>query len=643
MNSTRVMKDVRQLAWPWAMVTLAGLLSLTRPQLKGDLGRDVFEFAIMIGAFLGIPLLAILPIGAEFQHRTFTLALAQPVARETIWRQKLILSFAAVLLPALLYLAGLRSRPNMDQIGWLWLFVVAVASASGAIFWTLVARSTIGGLALNYCVPGLIQVSWMYIADRLGVLNAQDQVSRTYFWGTGGMVLAYSATVIWLGRRKLLTYQATEGMQAGETVIPGAQLIPGFITDIFRSRPRGAILNLVRREFHLLRVVWALCLLSTVAVLSVLALHVPKHQTAAETVAIALAGILCGLIAMLSGTLSLGEEKNWGTHEWHMTVPVATSTQWLVKLLTALFTGVVAGALVPMSVLLIAGWVKGGPLMYLGQPLPWLWPLEMTLVALIGFWCACATKGTVRAALWIIPLCLALGFSARLGIWAFGAFGWAGKALEALIWRLDPVAVSGAVARSFDFRDLTQTVLAVVAAPCVTVALIQSHRLFRTQTEDRKIQMLHTVLPLMTTTLIWALVINGAAEFANRAWQDRYHLVMEVHTAIEKLRQEPATSLEPMRLSVVDLEKTLPLSDRTRHWLAGASLTVTPDKYTEANGPRYAGIVDNEFSLYVPGAIGTKPVPYSLLIRKADGKRCYVRFSPRGNGGFGILDGTCES
>ena len=52
---------------------------------------------------LGIPLLATLPFGNEFQNRTFSLLLSQPVSRMEIWREKLSVTVIAVLSAVLVF------------------------------------------------------------------------------------------------------------------------------------------------------------------------------------------------------------------------------------------------------------------------------------------------------------------------------------------------------------------------------------------------------------------------------------------------------------------------------------------------------------------------------------------------------------
>ena len=113
-KTTRMLKEARPLFWPWCAVILAGVLPLAhQPQLIGWISP--------IGFFLGIPLLAAIPFGDEFQHRTLSLLLSQPIGRMEIWGEKLSVTVLAVVSAALVFLSSLRaaiSRPDSDVFRW---------------------------------------------------------------------------------------------------------------------------------------------------------------------------------------------------------------------------------------------------------------------------------------------------------------------------------------------------------------------------------------------------------------------------------------------------------------------------------------------------------------------------------------------
>ena len=101
MNAQRMYKEARPLFWPWCAVVCAGAVPLLHPpyplaEISG------------LGFLLGMPLLAALPFGNEFQNRTFSLLLSQPISRMEIWREKLSITAIVVFTADLISLSCLR-------------------------------------------------------------------------------------------------------------------------------------------------------------------------------------------------------------------------------------------------------------------------------------------------------------------------------------------------------------------------------------------------------------------------------------------------------------------------------------------------------------------------------------------------------
>lgn len=97
---TRMKKEARALFWPWCATVMAGaLLFVVHYPFAQDL--NVLSF------FLGIPLLATLSLGMEFQHRTLSLWLAQPATRTQLWGEKMVVMCAAVISAALVAGTGM--------------------------------------------------------------------------------------------------------------------------------------------------------------------------------------------------------------------------------------------------------------------------------------------------------------------------------------------------------------------------------------------------------------------------------------------------------------------------------------------------------------------------------------------------------
>src|SRR5205085_3059201 len=255
---TQFVKEARQIFWPWLAVSAAALLA------QMDVGQHGGAFSVHgflrqllpFGAICGLPFLASLPLGNEFQYRTLTLSLSQPITRGALWRSKFLITLAAVVPAAALYCLTAWLHHDLEPNFWLLAAAWITVATAGAIFWTLVARSTTGGLALSVGFNSVLFLGWSKLASAL--TTNDGGLPATLVWGTAVVVFAYAVVLVGLGRRALLRFQAVEGMQADETFIPGAELVPAALSRWLRCRPRGVVLNLVRRELHLLRAVWPL-------------------------------------------------------------------------------------------------------------------------------------------------------------------------------------------------------------------------------------------------------------------------------------------------------------------------------------------------------------------------------------------------
>jgi ABC-type transport system involved in multi-copper enzyme maturation permease subunit len=160
-KTTRIVKEARPLFWPWCAVTLAGALPLVSGSHAG------WTEGIGAGGFFGgILLLATLSFGNEFQHRTLSLLLSQPVDRMEIWREKLSVTIVVVLSAALVFYYGWRSVLQQDPQLRVFAGVYVISAIASATLWTLFARSTLGGIALNILALDLFLLSFV-IVERL--------------------------------------------------------------------------------------------------------------------------------------------------------------------------------------------------------------------------------------------------------------------------------------------------------------------------------------------------------------------------------------------------------------------------------------------------------------------------------------------
>ncbi len=631
-KTTRILKEARPLFWPWCAVAAAGLLPLAHPPQS-------IGWISPIGLFLGIPLLATLSLGDEFQHRTLSLLLSQPVGRMVIWGEKLSVTVVAVLSAGLVFSLALRAT-SFRQDWRVWAFGGAwiVAITASATFWTLFTRSTVGGVVLNIGVQSFIgfTVPWANLADWLrarGYLSPGNPivVSTITF-----VFLCYAGAMLWLGRRTLARFQATGGMASDDLLMAGGDVMPGAWAGWLRCRSTGAVLNLIRKEVRLLRPVWLISLLAALgwACLTLFGLLFERGFSRNFETAVVIVGVVNTLmIAILAGSVSLGEERTSGTHSWQLTLPVSARRQWLIKLCVALFAGWVGAGLLP---LLIAGRILfGAPRILVDVHFGMDWLFVVLILTFASFWCACAVNGTVRAVLWVIPVMIALYFAAELGKWA-------GPALTNLFFaNFDPFAnlkFAHAVSSMFETflvsrsafweffynRGYLVPMAWAVLVPTLFLAVIQSYRLFRAQLQDSALSLVRNLLPLAVVTFLCSFSLMAFFSFVVRVRNQKSIALFETIDAIQKIQAGGAKldAAHPLQLTVEDLAKASPLSKSTRRVLGNSYITVAlgePPHHGHfgcPENPQPHGLSDLGYSWY------------SATIPLADGSHFIVAFDP---------------
>jgi ABC-type transport system involved in multi-copper enzyme maturation permease subunit len=622
-------KEAHPLFWPWCAVVAAALLPLAHPP-------QLMELIWPIGFFLGIPLLATLPLGNEFEHRTLSLLLSQPIRRTKIWGEKLSVTVVAVLSAVLFFSLTLRAT-SFQQDWKVWAFGGAwiVAITAAATFWTLFTRSTVGGVVLNigiqsfigFAVPWANLVTWLRARGYLAPGNP-IVVSSVVF-----VFVCYAGAMLWLGWRKLARFQATGGMAGDDLLTAGPDVLPGAWVGWLRCRPTGAVLNLIRKEFRLLRPVWLISLLAAVgwACLTLVGSLHPQGLTRTFETTVVSAGVITMLIiAVLAGSLSLGEEKTSGTHAWQLTLPVSARRQWFIKLSMALFAGFTGAGLVP---LLIAGrLVRSSHMLadvHVGRELL----VGAVLLTFASFWCACAVKGMVPAVL--CPVVITLYFAGELGKWA-------GPALTNLYFsRFDPfgnVKFAKAVSSIFETFAISRPALWeffynrgyfvpmvwAVLVPTLFLAVIQSYRLFQAQLQDSARSLVRNLLPLAGVTCLCSFSLMAFFSFAGRALNQRSIALFEATDAIQKI-QSGAPKLDaahPLELTVEDLAKVSPLSKSTRRLLGDSHITLVLDE------PPHHGQFGCGANLQSHGLSALGYSWYSAVIPLRDGSHFVVTFEP---------------
>src|SRR5208337_1880256 len=208
-----------------------------------------------------------------------------------IWGEKMSVTVVAVGLAVLVYLYAWRSALQEDPKIWLYAGTLLIAMVASAIFWTLMARSMLGGLALNG-VNSFIPLAFSIRPDWIpGTMMARSAATCVF--------LCYAGVMVWLGRRALARFQVTGGPAGEDLLVAGPDMMPGVMAGWFRSRPTGATLNLVRKEFRLLRPVWLISVIGLVGWISVSIFG--YTDKARSIVAVFMVAAITPVIAVLAG------------------------------------------------------------------------------------------------------------------------------------------------------------------------------------------------------------------------------------------------------------------------------------------------------------------------------------------------------
>jgi hypothetical protein len=544
-RTVRLAKEARALFWPWCFVTLAvGSELLTPSQYLADP-----LYAVSLIAFwVGIPMIAALSLGSEFQHRTLPLLLSQPISRRTLWTEKWLVLLPAMATTVIVYVLTWR-LPYREPPEYGVFAVALLVSLCSATFWTLTAKSTIGGVILNL----LQAVTILYVHL---VLPARYEVGFLI------PATAYALLMLWLSRRKFEFFQATGGATGDDLLTANPFRIFSRVVD---CRPDQPVLNLLRKEMRLL---WPVGLLTLFAVLFLICLA-PFRSTlnggnSAHTVGY---GICVGavlLTSLLAGALSMGEERTLGTHSFQLTSPFSVRKQWWMKIVVAELTSVLLAATVASVAHAIWGVESFG------------YPLLAAVVTFAGFWCASAVKGTVRATMIAFPAAAAV--LAGFGLGGF-FLGLNRGILNRVIERFHPFPISSETAHALSaFSNRIEFWFPV---PLILVAAIQAYRLFRTEITDSFRPVIRYLLPLTMIAVAGGMLLFAPLTFITVTSSQTWTVLTEVGTAVGRMNIDVSSldAAHPLTFRLEDLAMARP-SDLARHWLKDATITVIPTTFT---------------------------------------------------------------
>jgi hypothetical protein len=589
--NARLQKEFRSIAVPTLLAIVGAILMPLGDDIEpaisdSDLGLSLFMLLLKAAPFLFYVPLAIAAAtayGAEFQYRTLPLLLSQPISRSRIWREKFATLAIAVIIPGVVYFVAnpllyspwarwfhlSHGQPNLFTRTALFAGAFLLATVCSAGFWTLLSRSTLGGMVLNAASQCAVFCGLLDLASHLAESGADLKESHWTILVVSAAIL-YSLIFQWLGWRKFVRLQLRfamlgEGMARSES-------FSRLSLDLhwLRCGPRGRLLNLLRKEVWLnkatfvLAGILVLCWTLTAALLFLL----PRNHRTFEMIFDVVSCIYVPLFAVVAGATSLGEEKSLGLNTWQLTLPIRARRQWTLKLAVSGTIMLLLGLVFPwlLSLTVVSKLNVGLYLLFRDNDNG----LELivagcTMIFLISFWSSTMLNSTVAAA-----LATTVGFPVLCACALFGV-------QIGTEWREEAAALLYPLLARFHFSLGGLLALEgrlgiyLAAAFVAAILLVQSFLQFRRpQTQKSRFLLRSLLVTFSTFALVFCFgVLNSAAQLARGVPQ------AELMGVLPRL-PEPSTLPTPEHPQTVTLQELegVGLTPATRQYLKDATISV---------------------------------------------------------------------
>ncbi len=324
-----ITKEIRALSLAFLTCLVAMVAAGVFSRLRGFLIPTYFLGAAALGA---------LSIGHEYSHRTLALLLSQPARRQRVLLVKLgVLAAMLVAIGAVAW-AVMRGDSHFPESQRLAIGLLPLLCGLSVAPWlTMACRSPIAGTVFTIALPGvMLTVSDLVYVAIYGPGPAADFEMAVLWRGTLGLC-AIGAVMSW---RMFMRLEAIDGggpdVHLPQWLRWGAT--PSIGAPALTKRPR--VWLLVKKELRLQQMAFAVAGLYLLGWLTLVSLRarVPAVDDVFSGLTFfygALISFYGALISMLIGSLASAEERQLGTLEWQLLLPVAIWKQWAVKAGTA--------------------------------------------------------------------------------------------------------------------------------------------------------------------------------------------------------------------------------------------------------------------------------------------------------------------
>jgi hypothetical protein len=391
-----VWKEARALGPAWTVCAVAML---------GCKSTNSLLLGVALATYLIGPVtLGALSLGHEYINGTLALLLTHPVTRGRLLAAKLV-ALAACLISfqgvAWILLVNLSS-PLGESMFWapiaLGLFVAPLL--------TMATRGPIGSAVLTLVPTAILLVVSEIIGVRRYGYTRDVDVFRTAILTWGLVVQSVAGAILtWWTFGRLQVRGSEAASDTGRTVSPARSAV----TVTIQRKNRTWLL--VRNEFRLQQLTMTLAAVYVAGYMAT-ALLAPSRTTISLDADVAqIAGILTFLysffLAALTGAVASAEERQLGTHESQLLLPVSARRQWAVKAGVALGLTFVLAFLLPLALMRVL------PLGSLTSRAPGILPLTATflpialLVCTTSLYISTLSKSGLWALLATIPAFIA--------------------------------------------------------------------------------------------------------------------------------------------------------------------------------------------------------------------------------------------
>jgi hypothetical protein len=330
-------RDARALLPTWFVALPAQSIAALSP--GGDwYSWETFALLTYCGTVLGIGALV---VGHEYTHNTVSSLLALPITRRQVLLIKLTIAGSLILtLTAFTWALGLVfPTPLAFWLPGLSAFLLAP-------WFTMLCRSPLAGAVFTVAAPAvLFLVSQVIAAEIYG--STPEASARAQTWWYSALAVMLPVTGV-LGWRQFMRLEAIEG--------PSQSIqLPNWMHLAREGRSRHPVWMLTKKEVYLHQMAFVVAGLYVIAWMASFSFAVLPEAPGRTLILMPATAIYFLVLALVIGSMTSAEERQYGTREWHLILPMAAWVQWVIKIGVALGLAVALGVALPSMLWWLSG------------------------------------------------------------------------------------------------------------------------------------------------------------------------------------------------------------------------------------------------------------------------------------------------